>query len=138
MNIRVTPHVTIPDDEIEITPIRSRGPGGQHVNKTSTAVQLRFDIQASSLPQEWKDRLLGLKDRRITEAGVIVITAMEHRSQVRNREAALDRLEKLVARVARRPKARVATKPTAASRERRLDEKRRRGKLKTLRGAVDD
>lgn len=138
MNIRVTSRVSIPDDEVEITPIRSRGPGGQHVNKASTAVQLRFDVSASSLPEEWKTRLLALKDRRITEQGVVVINAMEHRSQVRNRLAALERLERLVARAVRQPKARVATKPTEASRQRRLEEKRRRGKVKALRGAVDD
>lgn len=138
MTVRVTTHVCIPDNEIEITPIRSRGPGGQNVNKTSTAVQLRFDVTASSLPDEWKERLLALKDRRITEGGVIVITAMEHRSQVRNREAALERLGKLVGRAARRPKARIPTRPTAASRQRRLDEKRRRGRLKARRGSIED
>jgi len=128
----------IPEKEIEIRSIRSRGPGGQHVNKASTAVQLRFDVRASSLPEEWKARLLALKDRRITEDGVIMITAMEHRSQVRNRQAALERLEKLVVRAARRPKTRVPTKPTAASRRRRLEDKRRRSKVKALRDPIVD
>ena len=138
MTIRITSQISIPDDEIVISAIRSRGPGGQNVNKASTAVQLRFDVAASSLPEEWKGRLLELSDRRITGDGIIVITAMEHRSQARNRQAALARLEKLVARATRPPKTRLPTKPTEAARRRRLDEKRRRGKIKTLRSPVDD
>jgi len=138
MNIRLTSQISIPDEEVEISPIRSRGPGGQHVNKASTAVQLRFDVTASSLPEDWKTRLLQLRDRRITADGIIVITAMEHRSQVRNRQAALERLEKLVARVARRPRPRIATTPSEGARRKRLEEKRRRGRLKTLRGPVED
>jgi len=128
----------IPENEIEIRSIRSRGPGGQHVNKASTAVQLRFDVRASSLPEEWKARLLALRDRRITEDGMILITAMEHRSQVRNRQAALERLQNLVARAARRPKKRVPTTPTAASRRKRLEDKRRRSKIKAQRTPVED
>lgn len=138
MKIRFTPHVSIRDDEVEIRPIRSRGPGGQHVNKASTAVQLRFDVQASSLPDEWKVRLLALGDRRVTENGIVIITAMEHRSQIRNRQAALGRLEKLIARAAKRQKKRVPTKPTAASKRRRVEEKRRRSKVKALRGPIVD
>jgi len=128
----------IPENEIEIRSIRSRGPGGQHVNKASTAVQLRFDVRASSLPEEWKARLLALRDRRITEDGMILITAMEHRSQVRNRQAALERLQNLVARAARPPKKRVPTTPTAASRRKRLEDKRRRSKIKAQRTPVED
>lgn len=136
MNIRISSHVTIPDREIEMMPIRSRGPGGQHVNKTSTAVQLRFDVRASSLPDEWKTRLLEMDDRRITADGVIVITAREHRSQALNRRAAGERLQQIVGRASRRPKTRVPTKPTRAARKRRLEEKRRRGVVKSLRGRV--
>lgn len=138
MNIRITSQVSVPIEEVDISAIRARGPGGQHVNKASTAVQLRFDIRASSLPQAWKARLLTLRDRRITADGMIVITAGEHRSQPRNREAALLRLAQIIGRAARPPKPRVPTRPPRASRQRRLEEKRRRGSVKSLRGRVRD
>ncbi len=138
MNIRITSQVSIPIEEVHLSAIRARGPGGQHVNKASTAVQLRFDIRASSLPEPWKARLLALRDRRITADGMIVITAGEHRSQPRNREAALLRLAQIIGRAARPPKARVPTRPPRASRQRRLEEKRRRGAVKSLRGRVRD
>lgn len=128
----------IPEAELDWRPIRAQGPGGQNVNKVESAVQLRFDIGASSLPEPVKARLLRLRDARIHAGGIVVIKAQRHRSQADNKADALARLQALIASVATAPKPRRPTKPTAASRQRRLDTKQQRGQLKTLRGRITD
>jgi ribosome-associated protein len=127
----------VPENEIKITAVRSAGAGGQNVNKVSSAIHLRFDIAASSLPPAVKARLLAGSDSRITRDGVIVIKAQQHRSQDMNREAALKRLHEMVERAAIVPKARRPTKPSRAARKKRLENKSRRGRIKHLRRSVD-
>jgi ribosome-associated protein len=126
----------IRESEVQLEAVRSTGAGGQNVNKVSSAVHLRFDIAASSLPEGVKMRLFALKDRRITRDGVVVLKAWQHRSQDKNRQDALERLQRLVATVARPPKRRVPTRPTGASKLRRIESKIRRGRLKAMRGKV--
>jgi len=128
--------VTLPDNEVEITAIRAQGAGGQHVNKTSTAIHLRFDIRASSLPEYYKERLLAASHHLITSEGVIIIKAQEYRSQEMNREAALARLGAGVQELTAVQKSRRATRPTRASKERRLASKSQKSSVKALRGKV--
>jgi ribosome-associated protein len=136
--ISINPDVALPDSEIEWTAVRSGGAGGQNVNKTSTAVHLRFDVRASSLPESWKARLLALRDTRLTRDGVVVIKSQVHRSQDQNRDDAIERLRALILRASHVPRARKATKPSRAARRARVDTKVKRGRVKVLRRSVDD
>jgi ribosome-associated protein len=132
-----TSHISIPDSEIDIHAMRSQGAGGQNVNKVSSAIHLRFDIAASSLPPFYKEELLKLRDHRISDDGVVTIKAQQYRSQEQNREDAFTRLRELIQSVAIPRKKRRATKPTKGSKQRRLESKTKRGKLKTLRRTLE-
>ncbi len=134
--IPISPHIHLADDEIEFEAIRSSGPGGQNINKTSTAIHLRFDVQASSLPWSVKQRLLATHDNRISKQGVIIIKAKEERSQIRNREHALLRLKQIIQAALKVPKKRVATRPKKSAVKKRLDSKTQRGQVKQLRKPV--
>ena len=129
--------ISIPESELDLTAVRSAGAGGQNVNKVSSAIHLRFDVVASSLPDWLKARLLQMKDQRLTRDGVVVIKAQQHRSQEMNRTEAILRLHALVEGAAHVPRARKATRPTRASKRKRLESKIRRGRIKLLRGKVD-
>ncbi len=135
--MKISNNVTLDESEIEFSAIRAQGSGGQKVNKVSAAIHLRFDIAASSLPEFYKERLLELKDKRITKEGVIVIKAQQHRSQEQNKEEALERLAELIKSVNVVQKKRIATKPTKGATKRRLQSKKQHSEKKKMRGRVE-
>ena len=132
------PLFVVDEREVEFTAIRAQGAGGQNVNKVSSAIHLRFDINTSSLPEDIKLRLLALNDSRITDAGVFVLKAQQHRTQEMNRNDAMTRLQEVIDSVATPPKARRPTKPTYGSKQKRLEGKSQRSEIKNLRGKVDE
>ena len=138
MSDAAAPFIAIDEAEVDISAIRAQGAGGQNVNKVSSAIHLRYDIPASSLPEDVKERLLALRDKRITAEGVLVIKAQSHRTQDMNRLDAYARLQEIVQSVALPPKPRRATRPTRASKERRLQAKSQRSAIKELRGKAMD
>jgi len=138
MSIRISAQLSIPDNEIVISAVRSQGAGGQNVNKVSSAIHLRFDVRASSLPESCKQRLLSLRDQRLSKDGVIVIKAQQYRTREKNLEAAIGRLQEMVRQATVREKKRRATKPTRGSQQKRLDRKNRHGRTKALRGKIYD
>ncbi len=136
-NLKISNTVTLDENEVEISAIRASGSGGQKVNKVSAAIHLRFDIEASSLPEYYKEKLLSLKDKRITKESIVVIKSQQHRSQEQNRDEALERLVELIKSVNVVQKKRVPTKPTKGSVGRRLDSKKKQANKKRLRGKVE-
>lgn len=137
--LHITPAISIDEKEIKESFVRASGPGGQNVNKVSTAVQLRFDVLHSpSLPEDARQRLIRIGGKRVTDDGVLVIDARRFRTQDRNRQDARDRLVEIVRKAARKPKPRKATRPTAASRQRRIEEKKQRGKVKRMRRMTEE
>jgi len=135
--IKISNTVSLNDSELEFSAIRAQGSGGQKVNKVSAAIHLRFDIKESSLPEFYKEKLLELKDKRISKEGIIVIKAQQHRSQEQNRDEATERLVELIKSVNKVQKKRVSTKPTKGSVKRRLNSKKKHAQKKSLRGKVD-
>ena len=136
--LRITENLAIPLAEIEIRAVRSQGSGGQNVNKVSTAIHLRFDIKASSLPERYKERLLNLKDGRITSEGIVIIKAQRYSSQIKNKEDALNRLREIIKSVIIPMKLRMPTKPTKASKIKRLEGKAMQSRIKSLRGKIEE
>lgn len=136
--VRISRRIEIPDEEIQLSAVRSQGAGGQNVNKVATAIHLRFDLNSPALPEDVRQRLLAKKDRRISADGMVVIKAQRHRSQERNREDAVERLRALILEATEAPRKRIPTRPGRAAREKRLDEKKKRSALKKLRSAGFD
>lgn len=134
--LKISNNITIPEAELEISAIRAQGAGGQHVNKVSSAIHLRFDIKASSLPILYKQALLKMQDQRLSKEGVIIIKSQQYRSQEKNREQACLRLKEMILGAIKRPKKRLATKPTRGSQQRRMDSKTKHGRNKALRKKI--
>ncbi|MEJ6080250.1 aminoacyl-tRNA hydrolase [Vibrio sp. 1-Bac 57] len=138
MPLQISAGVEIADWQLQLTAIRAQGAGGQNVNKVNSAIHLRFDIKSSTLPDFYKQRLLALSDHRVTEDGVIILKAQVHRTQEKNREEALARLKELILSAVKIQKSRKATKPSRNAKKRRVDDKKRVGNNKALRGKVTD